>query len=278
MVERFNRTLKTMLRKHAARFGNQWDRFLPGVLWAYCNTPHDSTGEKPSFLLFGTNLRYPTQAALLPLSTLQWTDTEDYHEELVLSLTSARSLAAESIKSSQKKYKEQFDRKARDWNYKAGDLVLVRFPQEEQGPMRKLSRPWHGPYRIVSCDDPDVLILMSRLSSLTIRKNDRSKSINRECVHVLMDFLQDISGMVLDGIHVEDHRNGFRTYYTHIWAITRHAAPLITKNEELQPVDIPYALGQDNPQWPRVRDELPIGAGDVTITTYRTNVMISCNL
>ena len=37
MVERFNRTLKTMLRKHAARFGNQWDRFLPGVLWAYRN-------------------------------------------------------------------------------------------------------------------------------------------------------------------------------------------------------------------------------------------------
>ena len=50
MVERFNRTLTTILRKHAARFGAQWDRYLPGVLWAYRNTPHDSTGEKPSFL------------------------------------------------------------------------------------------------------------------------------------------------------------------------------------------------------------------------------------
>jgi hypothetical protein len=48
MVERCNRTLKTILRKHAARFGAQWDRYLPGVLWAYRNTPHDSTGEKPS--------------------------------------------------------------------------------------------------------------------------------------------------------------------------------------------------------------------------------------
>ena len=45
MVERFNRTLKTILRKHAARFQTQWDRYLPGVLWAYRNTPHDSTGE-----------------------------------------------------------------------------------------------------------------------------------------------------------------------------------------------------------------------------------------
>ena len=32
MVERFDHTLKSMLRKHAARFGKQWDRFLPGVL------------------------------------------------------------------------------------------------------------------------------------------------------------------------------------------------------------------------------------------------------
>ena len=35
MVERFNRTLKTILRKHAGTFGNQWDRYLSGVLWAY---------------------------------------------------------------------------------------------------------------------------------------------------------------------------------------------------------------------------------------------------
>jgi len=38
-IEWFNRTLKGMLRKHAARFGPQWDKYLPGVLWAYRNTP-----------------------------------------------------------------------------------------------------------------------------------------------------------------------------------------------------------------------------------------------
>ena len=37
MVERLNRTLKAMLRKTCAKFGRQWDRFLPGVLWAYRN-------------------------------------------------------------------------------------------------------------------------------------------------------------------------------------------------------------------------------------------------
>ena len=31
-----------------------------------------------------------------------------------------------------------------------------RFPAEETGLGRKLSHPWHGPYRIVSRKDPDV--------------------------------------------------------------------------------------------------------------------------
>ena len=48
-IERFNHTLKCTLRKHAARFGVQWDKFLPPVLWSYRNTPHSSTGESHPF-------------------------------------------------------------------------------------------------------------------------------------------------------------------------------------------------------------------------------------
>ena len=52
MVERFNRTLKGMLRKYAVKFGNQWDRYLSGVLWAYRNTPHETTKKShPIFCL-----------------------------------------------------------------------------------------------------------------------------------------------------------------------------------------------------------------------------------
>ena len=86
MVEEFNRTLKTMLRKHASKFGAQWDNYLPGVLWAYRNTPHESTGEKPSFLLFGIDCRSPTEAALLPPTPIQVTDVSDCREELVFCL------------------------------------------------------------------------------------------------------------------------------------------------------------------------------------------------
>ena len=51
-VERFNRTLKSMLRKQAAKIEAQWDQYLSGVLWAYRNTPHSSTGEShPTYSL-----------------------------------------------------------------------------------------------------------------------------------------------------------------------------------------------------------------------------------
>ena len=112
IVEHLNRTLKTALRKYAAQFGVQWDKYLPGVLWAYRNTPDKSTGEKPSFLLFGMDCRTPTEAALLPPTQLMPTEVEDYREEVILSLSSAQELAAKAIQKVQKQYKTQYDRKS----------------------------------------------------------------------------------------------------------------------------------------------------------------------
>ena len=109
------------------RFGPQWDRYLAGVLWAYRNTPHELTRKKPPFLLFGYDCRFPTEAALLPPEPMEYTDISDYQEELVLSLSSARELAALNIKAAQKRYKHQYDRHAALFKYQVGDLVLIRF-------------------------------------------------------------------------------------------------------------------------------------------------------
>ena len=97
--------------------------------------------EKPSYLLFGADCRFPTEAAFLPIEPIEYTDVEDYKEEVTLSLSSARELVANNIRTAQKKYlyKEQYDKRATPSSFKARDLVLVRFPQEESGKQRKLS-------------------------------------------------------------------------------------------------------------------------------------------
>ena len=97
MVKRFNRTLKAMLRKQAATYGAQWDRYLSAVSWAYHNTPHETTGEKRSFLLFGYDCWTPSEAALLLPSSLDPTTVSDYREHVMLSLSSVRDLAVQSV-------------------------------------------------------------------------------------------------------------------------------------------------------------------------------------
>ena len=157
-VERFNRTLKSMLRKQAATHGAQWDQYLHGILWAYRNTPHTSTGEKPSYLLFGMDCRSPTEAALLPPKSLKITNLSDYREEMVMALSTARALALKASQKSQQHYKQQHDKKATTSKFNVGEWVLVYFPQDDVGKMRKLSQPWHGPYRVISRNDPDVTV------------------------------------------------------------------------------------------------------------------------
>ena len=159
-VERFNRTLKCILRKYTARFGSQWDRYLPGVLWTYRN-PHTSIGKKPLFLMYGVDCRTPTEAAYLPISEVYPINVEDCREELMISLSSARELAATTIQKAQSRYKGNYDRewKTKESALRIGDWILVHFPQDEVGKTRKLARPWHGAYRVVQNDSPGVTCL-----------------------------------------------------------------------------------------------------------------------
>lgn len=64
----------------AKQTATQWDHFMPSVWWAYCNTPHKTTGEKPSALLFGYDCQTPSEVALLPQNP---TTVSDYREQVI---------------------------------------------------------------------------------------------------------------------------------------------------------------------------------------------------
>jgi hypothetical protein len=91
-----------MLRRRAAQCGMQWDKHLPGVLWAYRNTPHNPTGEKLFFLLFGWDCKSPSKAAMLPPVGAQPTAVADYRQELIESLSKVRQTALHSISHAQR--------------------------------------------------------------------------------------------------------------------------------------------------------------------------------
>ena len=45
--ERFNGTLKQMLRRMCQERPADWDRYLPALLFSYCEVPHEATGYSP---------------------------------------------------------------------------------------------------------------------------------------------------------------------------------------------------------------------------------------
>ena len=59
LVERFNGTLKSMQGKFVADSQNDWDTYLPYVLFAYREVPQESTVFSPFQLLYGRRARGP---------------------------------------------------------------------------------------------------------------------------------------------------------------------------------------------------------------------------
>ena len=59
LVERYNRTLTTMITAYAAEHQRTWDRYLPMLTMAYRSTPHESSGFSPNQLMLGREVSLP---------------------------------------------------------------------------------------------------------------------------------------------------------------------------------------------------------------------------
>ena len=149
LVERFNRTLTSMLAKTVEKDERNWDHRLPYVLFAYRTSLQESTRESPFHLLYGRDARLPTEAALSHPRTCYQVDLEDYKADLVANLSDAWGLAQDNVQRAQKRQKYQHDRRATSHKYQIGERVFVYQPSAAQGKARKFARPFHGPYRIL---------------------------------------------------------------------------------------------------------------------------------
>ena len=130
LVERFNQTLKTMLRKTAKEEGKNWDKLLPYVLFAYREVLQTSTGFSPFELLYGRQVRGP-----LDVLRETWESSSKSNKSVVSYVINMREkmdrmteLVQENLAKAQKEQKRWYDKNARTREFKEGDLVLVLLP------------------------------------------------------------------------------------------------------------------------------------------------------
>ncbi|KAJ8030959.1 hypothetical protein HOLleu_27522 [Holothuria leucospilota] len=149
LVEKFNGTLKQMLRRMCHERPRDWNRYLPALLFAYREVPQESTGHSPFQLMFGRSVRGP-------LSILRelWTgegieeevrSTYQYVIDLRDRLEATCKLAQEELKKAVRRYKKYYDTRARERKFKRDDKVLLLLPTDAN----KLKMQWRGPYTIV---------------------------------------------------------------------------------------------------------------------------------
>ena len=152
LVERFNGTLKQILKKLCVESPKEWHLHLPAVLFAYRDAPHAATGFSPFELVMGHRVRGPLTVVKEAMLTFPPSGEMPPDEETAKSLTQrvleikdrlqeTCALARSRLCTAQAKNKVLFDRKARARTLQVGDEVLIFLPTKPS----KLLMTWQGP-------------------------------------------------------------------------------------------------------------------------------------
>ena len=180
LVERFNGTLKAMLKKLCAEQPRQWHRFINVLLFAYREVPQESTGFSPFELLYGRTVRGPMHI----LKEL-WTENVDVPEtktsyqyvfELREKLEATLELARAELEKAQNKGKHHYDCKAKPRKFRTGDKVLLLLPTDNN----KLLMQWKGPYVIQEVVGPNDYKVKVGRGLKTYHANLLKKYVDRE--------------------------------------------------------------------------------------------------
>lgn len=148
MVERFNQTLKSMLRKFVSDSGADWDQWLPYLLFAYREVPQASTGYSPFELLYGREVRGPLDVLRESWegdASQQQTNIVSYVLKMREKLDQLSTLAHDNQIRSQSRQKTWYDRNARLRTFQPGQKVLLLLPSSESSLLAK----WQGPFEVL---------------------------------------------------------------------------------------------------------------------------------
>ena len=134
LVERFNGSLKAILRRMCAEKPKDWDRYLPALLFAYREVPQERLCFSPFELLYGRTIQGP-MSILREMWTKENSDpdvklTYQYVLELQDRLQETCELAKQELSKAQGRQKKYYDIRSKERVFKPGDQVLILLPTD----------------------------------------------------------------------------------------------------------------------------------------------------
>ena len=159
MVERFNCSLLQLLRCYTDT-EDDWEEFLPMVMYAYHTAKHSSTNLSPFELMFG---RSP---CTVPFQSLNKFDTTSYASYLKAKLHTMQDFVHANLAKSAKQQKQQYDCYTVSRSFKAGDPVWLSIPTA-----RKLQPCWDGRWTVTKLKGPCNLEITNGHQSKVVHVN-----------------------------------------------------------------------------------------------------------
>jgi len=149
LVERFNRTLVSILKAFCENNQNAWDIYLQQSVMAYRSFPQNSTKISPNKMVCGREITLPLQAfTSRPAAFSDEQHVEDYVFDLQDQLKACHEIARKNIKAAATYQKRHYDVGSKRKSYATGQLVWLHDPTRKVGICTKLKNKWKGPYLI----------------------------------------------------------------------------------------------------------------------------------
>ena len=122
-TKRFNSTFVTQIAKLTDRESNNWDEYLPPIIFAYNIGIHSTTNISPFELTFGRQANLPTDH---PSAYFTFSSPHDYYQQLIRHLKLYHAAVKQNVFNQQQQTKRRYDRKRPNPRYDIGTTVLTR--------------------------------------------------------------------------------------------------------------------------------------------------------
>uniref|UniRef100_A0ABD2WIR8 RNA-directed DNA polymerase n=1 Tax=Trichogramma kaykai TaxID=54128 RepID=A0ABD2WIR8_9HYME len=163
VVERSNRTLKTMIASFVNDKHDEWDRYLPQFRYAVNTAVQSTLKVSPAFLNMG---RQPKQAKSLRREVEKWCTKEFMEQsawaERMAKLDELREIVMEYVGAAYEKQSKYYNRGRKEATFNIGDVVLRRTHNLSKGIDKfnaKLGEKYSGPYEVIGKKGVNVYIL-----------------------------------------------------------------------------------------------------------------------
>jgi len=149
-LERFHRTLNSMLGKVVSANQRNWPECLQPIMAAYRASVHESTGYTPNKLFLHRELCMPLDLVLE--ECLERPDgSTSYHEyvrEKGAQIAGTFALARECMQRQAETRAKRYDLRVKPKEYPVGGFAWYYYPRKRQGLKDKWLSYWTGPFRV----------------------------------------------------------------------------------------------------------------------------------